>query len=69
MNEYKPFRCRCCDHHLALTDGVRLVLGVGAYSDEPIPLKCAACGRRSYWRPVKKVDIAVMAVYIDPVPA
>lgn len=66
MPEYKPYRCACCQRHLALTNGERLVFGE-AWTDEPIPIKCAACGRRSYWRPVKKIDSTQPIAYTDPV--
>lgn len=70
MNEYKAFRCRCCHCHLALTNGERLVLGEGAYSDEAIPIRCRSCGLRQVWKPVKKaIDITVAIVYTDAVPA
>jgi hypothetical protein len=68
MNEYKPYRCSCCQRHLAVTNGVRLVFGE-AWTDEPIPIRCAACGKRSYWRPVQKIDNAVTNAYTDLVPA
>lgn len=70
--EYKPFRCRCCHQHLGLTNGTRLlfVLGEGAYSDEPIPLRCSGCGLRQIWKPVRReVDIVQSFVYSDIVPA
>lgn len=51
---YTAYRCSCCGRVLALTNGARLLLGEGAYTDEPTPLKCASCGKRSYWRPVRK---------------
>lgn len=66
--DYKPYRCRCCDRHLALTNGKRLLFGE-AYTDEPIPIKCSGCGARSYWRPIKEVDIAQSVAYTELVPA
>lgn len=71
MNDYKPYRCSCCHRQLGLTNGARLlfVLGEGAYSDEPVPLKCVACGKRSYWRPAKKVDSVITVSYTELVPA
>lgn len=65
--KYTPYKCSCCGRHLALTNGVRLLFGE-AFTDEPCPLKCAGCGKRSYWRPVQKVDIGETRAYTELVP-
>lgn len=69
MTEYTAFHCRCCRRQLGITDGVRLILGEGAYSDEAIPLRCTSCGLRQVWKPVRKIiDMAVTIVYTESVP-
>lgn len=66
MTDYKPFRCRYCRSHLALTNGERLILGEGAYSDEAIPIRCVSCGLRQVWKPLKKpIDTLAVIVYTD----
>ena len=70
MTDYTPFCCRHCHHHLAVTNGERVVLGEGAYSDEAIPLRCSSCGCRRIWKPVKKVvDASERMAYTTLVPA
>lgn len=54
---YTAYRCSCCGRQLALTNGAQLLFGEGAYTDEPTPLKCAGCGKRSYWRPLVKQSV------------
>lgn len=68
MTDYKPYRCSCCHRQLALTNGQRLLFGE-AYTDEPCPVKCASCGKRSYWRPVQTVDKVLTTAYTELVPA
>lgn len=69
MDDYVWYRCACCGRQMALTNGARLLFGHGAYTDEPAPLKCSACGRRSYWRPVKKAAQVDSLCYTEAVPA
>lgn len=66
MPDYKPFRCRHCGRQLALTNGVRLLFHVGVCCDEPVPLRCTACGARIYWRPVgETLDAPLVLSYTE----
>lgn len=61
-----PLYCRCCHRQLALASPTRLLFSMGCVCDEPVALRCATCGTRRYWRPVRNIDNRVI---LEIVPA
>jgi hypothetical protein len=66
--DYKPICCCHCHRQLALATPYRLLFNVGVYCDEPVALRCTACGARRYWRPLNEtLDSVIVVGYTEAV--
>lgn len=70
MTDFQPLYCLHCRRQLAVASPTRVVFNEGAYTEEPLAIRCNSCGARRYWSPQKKVvDVTAVIVYSERVPA